>query len=121
MGNQNHGTDMVDMVMEVMVGTAANAVKQTLTPLLNQKLSHITTMVTIHTTLDTIISARDLLKLSQKASHITDIMVDMVAWATGEARDLLMPSQKLSHTIMVMDIIHTLDITGVRYAEATMH
>merc|ERR1712227_418755 len=150
--------DMVDMVMEVMVGTAANAVKQTLTPLLNQKLSHITTMVTIHTTLDTIISARDLLKLSQKASHgtdmvdmamgsmvtihthtldtttsardllklnqkashITDIMVDTLV-ATGEARDLLMPSQKLSHTIMVMDIIHTLDITGVRYAEATMH
>merc|ERR1712012_472269 len=74
--NQNHGTDMVDMVMEVMVGTAANAVKQTLTPLLNQKLSHITTMVTIHTTLDTITSARDLLKLSQKASHGTD-MVDM--------------------------------------------
>merc|ERR1712227_203657 len=132
---------------EVMVGTAANAVKQTLTPLLNQKLSHVTTMVTIHTTLDTIISARDLLKLShitsmvtihthtldtttsardllklnQKASHITDIMVDMVALATGEARDLLMPSQKLSPTIMVMDIIHTLDITGVRYAEATMH
>merc|ERR1712227_218220 len=136
---------------EVMVGTAANAVKQTLTPLLNQKLSHITTMVTIHTTLDTITSARDLLKpsqkaslitsmvtihthtldtttsardllkLNQKASHITGIMVDMVAWATGEARDLLMPSQKLSHTIMVMDIIHTLDITGVRYAEATMH
>merc|ERR1711868_80670 len=70
--NQNHGTDM-----EVMVGTAANAVKQTLTPLLNQKLSHITTMVTIHTTLDTITSARDLLKPSQKASHGTD-MVDMV-------------------------------------------
>merc|ERR1712012_181452 len=85
--NQNHGTDMVDMVMEVMVGTAANAVKQTLTPLLNQKLSHITTMVTIHTTLDTIIPARDLLKLSQKASHGTD-MVDMAMEAmvaTGAA------------------------------------
>merc|ERR1712122_200628 len=85
---------------------------------LSQKVSLITSMVTIHThTLDTTTSARDLLKLNQKASHITDIM----AWATGEARDLLMPSQKLSHTIMVMDIIHTLDTTGVRYAEATMH
>merc|ERR1712080_705739 len=88
----------------------------------NQKLSLIASMVAIHThTLDTTTSARDLLKLNQKASHITDIMVDVVAWATGEARDLLMPSQKLSRTIMVMDIIHTLDITGVRYAEATMH
>merc|ERR1711962_1578256 len=115
----SHGTDMVDMAMEVMVATgAANAVKQTLTLLQNQKLSHITTMVTIHTTLDTTTSARDLLKLNQKASHITeDIMVDIVA--TGEARDLLMP--KLSHIITVMDTIHTLDITGVRYAEATMH
>merc|ERR1719190_53383 len=109
------------MAMEVMVGTAANAVKQTLTLLQNQKLSHITTLVTdIHTTLDTTILERDLLKLSQKASHI--IMVDMavdMAMVAGEARDL--PSQKLSHTIMVMDIIHTLDIIGVRYAEATMN
>merc|ERR1711962_1419413 len=144
----SHGTDMVDMAMEVMVATgAANAVKQTLTLLQNQKLSHITTMVTIHTTLDTIISARDLLKLSQKLSLVTFmvtihttpdtttsardllklsqklshimvvIMVDIVG--TTEARDLLMP--KLSHIITVMDIIHTLDITGVRYAEATMH
>merc|ERR1719145_4589 len=108
--------------MEVMVGTAANAVKQTPTLKQNQKLSLITSMVTIHThTLDTTILERDLLKLSQKASHIimvdsVDIVVTMVA---GEARDL--PSQKLSHIIMDMDIIHTLDITGVRYAEATLH
>merc|ERR1711962_406889 len=78
------------------------------------KLSHITSMVTIHTTLDTTTSARDLLKLSQKLSHTMEVIV-----VTIEARDLLMP--KLSHIIMVMDIIHTLDITGVRYAEATMH
>merc|ERR1711962_1029171 len=85
---------------------------------LSQKASHITTLVTIHTTLDTTTSARDLLKLSQKLSHtMEDIMVDIVA--TTEARDLLMP--KLSHIITVMDIIHTLDITGARYAEATMH
>merc|ERR1711962_1425474 len=113
-----HGTDTV--AMEVMVATymVANAVKQTLTLLLNQKLSLITSMVTIHTTPDTTTLARDLLKLSQKLSHI---MVDTmeVIEATIEARDLLMP--KLSHIIMVMDIIHTLDITGVKYAEATMH
>merc|ERR1719145_512700 len=98
--------------MEVMVGTAANAVKQTPTLKQNQKLSLITSMVTIHThTLDTTILERDLLKLSQKASHI--IMVDtdadtMEVMLAGEARDL--PRQKLSHIIMVDTDADTMEV-----------